>query len=588
MFKIIKLIMYGMNNDEYTYKFEEGINYFKGKNSSGKTEFYNFIDFMFGSSINLTTIPWYKGTLKKATMLFIVDNIKYLITRNSEGNENYLCYEDEKNGDSLDLREYKEKLNSIFIKDEEELKKLKDFTDEELTYRSFTMFNFLGENGQGATYDFFDKCRQIRYSVKLMPILNFVFNSHLEEIFELQKELKLLLEDIKELESSSVKFDFVCTQVNKNLQILGCNSWYTGKNTNDVIEQVKKVKNMRNIENKKTQKNISDLEVMYNNICEQIKTYENRVSDQKQFQKENNNRKILLESLYDLVKENEAFEYLVNPIINLTSELDNTISFSKYMINDNTIKELKKQRESLKTEIRRNDSRFKCYSLEEKSKAIALIEDYLSEEITNCDDLINKKRKKVKEIRVQLKSLQNSDNIQKIKELSTDITKLYSSAKGISALVDEDISKEDFKIQYIKKGNVLQPMFSEKIIDKNGFEDKKDKIYYTGSMARHTLIQLCGYLGFLRLLLKEKKYPLIPILVIDHISKPFDVANKKSIGKVIDSFYESVDRDNLQIFMFDDEEYESLDLEPNHFENLVTDNKTGFNPFYKADSEDRK
>ncbi len=50
MFKINKLKMYGIDGDEFTYEFESGINYFKGKNSSGKTEFYSFIDFMFGSS----------------------------------------------------------------------------------------------------------------------------------------------------------------------------------------------------------------------------------------------------------------------------------------------------------------------------------------------------------------------------------------------------------------------------------------------------------------------------------------------------------------------------------------------------------
>ena len=56
--------------------------------------------------------------------------------------------------------------------------------------------------------------------------------------------------------------------------------------------------------------------------------------------------------------------------------------------------------------------------------------------------------------------------------------------------------------------------------------------YYTGSMARHTLMQLSGYLGFLKLLLEENKYPIIPFLVIDHISKPFDKDNSLAIGKI--------------------------------------------------------
>ena len=48
MFRINKLTLYSFNDEEYTYEFSMGINYFKrGKNSSGKTEFYKFMDFMF-------------------------------------------------------------------------------------------------------------------------------------------------------------------------------------------------------------------------------------------------------------------------------------------------------------------------------------------------------------------------------------------------------------------------------------------------------------------------------------------------------------------------------------------------------------
>lgn len=99
-------------------------------------------------------------------------------------------------------------------------------------------------------------------------------------------------------------------------------------------------------------------------------------------------------------------------------------------------------------------------------------------------------------------------------------------------------------------------------------------------MARHTLIQLCGYLAFLRILLENNKFPIIPILVIDHISKPFDERNSGAIGKVISTAYETIGKDNLQIFIFDDEEFSKLDIEPEHSENLVTEYKTGFNPFY--------
>ncbi|SDQ27044.1 hypothetical protein [Virgibacillus salinus] len=580
MFKINSLEMKGTNGEKYTYNFSEGINYYKGKNSSGKTEFYYFIDFMFGSSEDIRKKPWYVDSLERVTMIFQYNDIEYKIARTRDPNINYLQYSNEPEEDYISLREYKDRLNSIFASDVESLRELRNFTDEELTYRTFTMFNFLGEKRQGAIHDFLDKSSDIKYSIKLSPILNFIFNNNLEKIYELKKELEILLEKVKELEKNTAKYDFICNQVNNNLQKLGSNTWYTGKNANDIRKQLNEIKDMQAVVRKKNDKNIADLEVMYNNISEQIKIYENSITDSKQFEKDNKNRKLLLQKLNNLLDENSVFEYLVSPLEKLISELDSTISFSKYTISDKTINELRKQRDLIKTEIRRNDSRFRLFTMEEKEKAITVIEEYLSSDISSSEEELQEKRKRIKTIREELKILQNSDDHKKIKDLSNYISELYKSASNISSVVKDDTNKEGFHIQYYKKGNILQPMITESVINENSNVINEKVNYYIGSMARHTLIQLCGYFGFLKMLLKEDKYPLIPILVIDHISKPFDQGNSKAIGKVITTVYESIGKENLQLFMFDDEEYEKLDLVPDHFENLVAENKTGFNPFY--------
>ena len=190
MFKINKLTLYSFDDKEYTYQFEFGVNYFKGKNNSGKTEFYKFLDYMFGSSENIGKKPWYKNTLKKASMEIFVDGIAYRLTRSFDPSKNYLSYVNEDEGEIIDQREYKERLNSIFAKDLETLKNIRRFTEEELTYRTFTMFNFLGEKRQGVTHDFLDKCSDIKYSVKLTPILNYIFNNNLENIYYLQQEIE--------------------------------------------------------------------------------------------------------------------------------------------------------------------------------------------------------------------------------------------------------------------------------------------------------------------------------------------------------------------------------------------------------------
>lgn len=570
--------MFDMNDESYTYSFSEGINYFKGKNSSGKTEFYLFIDFMFGSSENIVKKPWYRDSLSRATMVFEYNNNTFTVTRTKDPNQNYLHYADEENSEMIDLREYKNRLNSIFAQDIQLLKDIRNFTNEELTYRTFTMFNFLGEKGQGKIQDFLDKCSHIKYSVKLNPILNFIFNNNLEKIYKLQNELDSLVQEVKELEKNHQKYEFITEQVNANLQKISGDVWYTGRNSDEVKAYISSVVEMQNVENKSNKRNIADLEVIYNNLSEQIKVYENNTADAKQFENDNENRRKLLFKLQELVDENATFNYLVHPMKKLLDNIDNTIFFSNYLINDNTINELKKQREQIKKELRRNDSRFKIYNLEEKSKSIALIEEYLSVKIVINDDVIKEKKRRIKEIREELKALQNSDDIQKINDLSNFITELYCSAKDISSVVSDDIQQNGFEIQYLKKGNILQPMILSD--DSKTSSSKKRVNYYIGSMARHTLIQLCGYLGFLKILLENNRYPIIPILVIDHVSKPFDEKNSSAIGKILSIAYKTIGKENLQTFIFDDEDFEKLDIYPEHSENLVTDIKTGFNPFF--------
>lgn len=581
MFKIDKLVMKDTLNKEYTYKFDYGINYFKGKNSSGKTEFYKFIDFMLGSSEKINKQYWYKDTLKEATMELSYNGISYVLTRTMNLEVNYFHYKDEDRGDYIGSVEYKDKLNSIFSKEDSALKDLREFTDENLTYRAFTMFNFLGEKRQGVLNDFLDKCSDIKYSIKLNPILNFIFNKNLVTILELKKELEKLENEVKLLEKSVSRFEFICNKVNLNLCKLNISAIYNGRNSEKIREQINSIKNMENSRIKDGKKTISELEAIYNNLDEQIKIYENRMLDSKRMSVEAENRKILLDKLKVILNNTNELQYLIEPVTNLIGDLESSISFNKYIISDSTIKDMKKQREVIKQDILCNDYRFKRFNVDEKIKAVAIIEDYLNEDIIYNDLDLKKKRKRIKEIKESIKILQNTDDIEKVEAISNSITNLYKSACKVSELVKHDVNLDGFKIQYIKKGNILQPMISNKEIETNDdIKVENSEKYYTGSMARHTLMQLSGYLSFLELLIKENRYPVVPILVIDHISKPFDTTNKRAIGMILQNFYEKVDKKDIQIFMFDDENSEELLVTNALVNNLINDSKSGFNPFY--------
>lgn len=571
MFRISKLKIYNQEDKSFEYVFEKGLNYFSGGNNTGKTVFYNFLDYMFGGGQDISKEPWFRGSFVKAEMFFIYNNIEYNAVRTINKEINFFGYSIDKKLEPVNLEVYKERMMSVFTPNQELLKEIRSFVEEDITYRSFTLFNFLGETRQGILNNFFDKCDQIRYSVKLQPILNFIFNKNLDKIFQLKKELQCLMTEIRASEENQQRSTFICQNVNNKLAQLDLKIRYTGYNAIDIKKELIKIEKMEDMDRGKNA-NIATLEIVYNNLSEQIRIYENSIEDAKQFEKQNENQKKLLEQLKNIVESNQEYEYLINPILKLMEELEQSIAFSKYVQKDETIEVLKNQLKQVKVKIRENDSRFRCYSVDEKTKLIGIIEEYLEANIIYDEEKINSKRKRAREIKKELKYLQNADDINKIEYIGRLMTEIYASAGTCSDVVSKDISKKGFEIKYFKNGNVIQPIIAG--------DDEKEN-YYTGSMARHTLMQLAGYLGFMKMLLEENKYPIIPFLVLDHISKPFDKKNSEAVGKIFEKAFELIGKENLQVFIFDDEVYETLGIIPDHAEMMVRNGKTGFNPFYR-------
>ena len=224
--------------------------------------------------------------MKCATLEIDKDGIGYILHRTENINKNYIYYKDEEPRKILMLDIYKERLESIFTNDIEFLKELRAFTQEELTYRSFMMFNFLGEKRQGYIYNFLDKCSDIKYSVKLMPILNFIFNDNLKKIFDLQNELTKKQSQLKTEEKKYQKSEFLFQQINNNLQNLGINIVFNRRNKIEIKKEIENLKKLKKKKRATVYKTIDELSMMYNNISEQIKTNELFSDGMKKIKKE--------------------------------------------------------------------------------------------------------------------------------------------------------------------------------------------------------------------------------------------------------------------------------------------------------------
>lgn len=582
LFKLISLTLYGCDTeDPFTYTFSEGINYFKGKNDSGKTEFYVFLDYMFGASVNMDTKEWFHDSLESAELHFVVDEREYVVTRYiKDNNKNYFRYSDEEATESIRQDDLKEKLSSVFTNNHEALKELRKFVEEDISYRTFTVFSFLGEGRQGTLNDFFDKCSRIEYAIKMPALLNYVFNKNIARIDELKKEEERIKTLLDSLEKRAAQNDEIRARVNQQLKVLNISTVFTGENAETILHEISTLQStLERAEKSAKNVAVTELEAIYTSLDEQIKRQAQFELDHKRFVADDERTKQLVEALKRVVDEKEEYHYLVDPIISLTSDLEKSISFNKYLIQDNSVKELKKQREGIKKQLLDKKAKYTIYSVSDKTRAVTLIKEYLNHYDSGFDGRkISKLRTELKQVREEIRILQNGNDKDKLNNLSDTITKLYKTSVGVSELSEYDFKKDGFRINYLKNGNTIQPQ----IIDKEAEKEDQVRNYYTGSMARHTLMQLCGYLGFLQMLIKDAKYPLIPMLVIDHISKPFDEKNVKAIGAVLEEIYKYVDKSELQIIMFDDKSADRLGLTPDEFTDLIGEGKSGFNPFYFA------
>ena len=149
---------------------------------------------------------------------------------------------------------------------------IREFTGENDSFRIFTMFNFLGETRQGVMNDFFDKCSRIEYKLKLYALLDLIFNKNINEIMSLEKELEQLTKDIKNLEKSEFKYEYINNQINDCINILGLGIVYDGTNKKKILNKLEEIKQLNSIQKKKSE-NIIELEYVFNHINEQIKIY---------------------------------------------------------------------------------------------------------------------------------------------------------------------------------------------------------------------------------------------------------------------------------------------------------------------------
>lgn len=575
---IEKLILKRTNGETFEYTFSRGINYFKGDNSCGKTEFFIFLDYMLGRSENLNGKDWFLE-LESGSLVLCNWNNRYCFSRYKDNNH-YSVQVNSEEKCELTIDEYINYLSIIIAKEDNiSLGKFKDYADFNNTIRSSTAFNFLESSGLGLGYknNFLTKCQDYKYQKWVMLILDFLFNPNANKIVSIKNELKLLKKQLSEQQKYLEKLTLYKDSINTSLSSLG--SKIQLKDNLSSLETVKK--ELQKIKNFHTSYDIPHYSEIYNlnDITERIKILKNKEQDIDDLKKSNENRVKFLKSLKEIASKSSNYHDLISPLEELISELNTNISFSDILVKEKPYEKLESLKHKMQTTTNEKQSQYIKIELENKIQEISLIEHFIQlyeGEYKNID--IESTQKKINELQDELEKLKLGTDESIVHDFSSTLCKLYFSGKEQSDLIKSDAMVPGFILDYIPKINSIIP---STIIPNEDNSDAKLKLEkYRGSQARAAILQLCGYCTLNLFIQKNQNINCLPILVTDYFTQPITEKNLGAIGTILNTFISMVGEENFQIIMFDVKEPRQLNIAEDRSQNLIINPKTGFIPWY--------
>lgn len=573
MFSIECLELISCSGETSKYSFSSGINYIHGPNSFGKTEFYNFIDYMLGADKkNLSEAPWFRGSLQAAKMQISFNGHVLILHRDLLGNEFWLVIDGTACKVS-DLEEYRKYLNSLFLESADEPASLSEYVGQELTYRTFTLFSFLSEVTVGRINGFFSKLLETKYRVKQRPLFDYLFSTDANRIVHLQRKIDDLNRQARELEARRAFNSHFLEAVNQELAKLGIVERFDGGNAAAISELVESVVISTRLDSSSSL--VANDVVEVDQLRDDIKAQKQMIHELNGTKAQDAKRHRLLDRLSSLIADDDSRADLLDQTCNLLSEIEVSIPRKDLDLQKELLEHKESRLTHLEAKLTAANVVFNPLDFDEKSKAVLVVNEYLSQYSALCKpDNYDDVKKEISQLKRELLKLKHSDDDASINFVSDTVTDLYQSASPASSFVASDFKQPDFYIKFQKEGVGLQPTFTEGDYSVDVF---------TGSRARHTLMQVCGYFAFMHYLLQKRNIPLVPLLVFDHVSSPFDEESRGAIGVIISKFYSLVDKDDVQLFIFETEDPDALGIVPDKYISLVSDIQTGFNPFYTAD-----
>ena len=509
MFKI-EMIRFNNNHDFQDYFFTMH-SFVYGQNTRGKTALTIAIDYVLGSSENLT----YQGldNIDSLEALLKNENTSLWIKRTTKDNGYFFKRTEASKYSEVSAATYKDNI-SIMLTEQRNSKYFeiyKRIFNENPSFRSFNFLNYIEEKGLGDLSAVFTKAKELKHNIRIRNIMNFFFNiDNIEQIYE--KEV-LLDSKTKELEIISSKYnEYTNSKLRQKKIFQELHLEYTGDFNKD-YETFCAFKKTYLRKIKSESKDLVYLLKSSFSLSEEIKLYNFMKNQSKNMTERKERVKRLLSILNKIINDAPEYEDYINFIKSETEKLDEEnviLSLTDY---SSIIKNIEIEKKKLDDQIKVLKASATQLSYEEAMKRVGLLENIfliLSEnvDVARHEVLV----KEISSLKKEIKDLRNAFDQKKINKFNKRLTEVYLENKLDIKYLKEDLEEINFSIEF--------DPFRLCLFAKHTKNDNVEK-FMPGSMARQTHLQILVYLTMFEYLNHNfKGFIHMPLLIIDSANQP--------------------------------------------------------------------
>jgi len=562
MFRIREITLYrGAISKKYDFTDNA---YIYGNNNVGKTAFTKVLDFILGSSEELS----HDGldNIDEVGAYITNEKTELWVKRNNTRGE-FSYKRTENSGYSvISYEKYKDMICEVITEDIDikAIQVYKKVFEENPSFRSFTFMNFVDEIGQGDLGSIFTRGKEVKHLVRIRKIMDFFFNyENAERIYDKTLELDSLENEYKKSIEQLRSYERSMEKIRDLYGELGLD--YSG----DMSIDFETFQDYRDCFDRKTTKSNGELAYLLrasHSLAEEIKVYR-YLSKQSNIAAPRKDRTAkLLSMLGGIIAENPKYEEEVNIITRMIKEIKNDkiiLSLADY---EKSIQKIMSEKKKIDREIRNLKNEASELNYDQTLKKLALVENCFA--IINSGGDINKIKvleEQVLKAKKEIKDLKNNYSQKAVNDFNKRLTEMYldSAVKNVQYLND-DRNQVDFFLKFDPFSQVLVAYHKE---------GKADVAFTPGSMARHNHLQLLVYLCMLEYLHKNfKNFICLPILIMDSPDQPMEPESFEEIYPSLIKVANEIGIQTIFISKVKPDVVEQRDL---------IDIRTGFNPFHK-------